>query len=98
MRPEAYCVDCGEQTSGSKRCSKCGQINAWIFRDKRKACSELRADINAEFKEFGIHSQCRGCPYLLLPKNCVQYAAPHSQIIFCPRIEAQLYQSIQAIV
>lgn len=89
MRLESYCVDCGAVvTKASKRCSKCGQVDAWKRRDKKQACSEMRAGINANFREFGVHDRCKYCR-----RECRQYNAPHSVIVFCPRIKQQCQQS-----
>ena len=88
MKSFSYCVDCGEKTSGSKRCPKCGQIEAWTRRDKRKAVSEMRAGIVAEFKEYGVHYQCRYCR-----RQCKQWAAPNSQIVYCPRMKNEVLKA-----
>jgi hypothetical protein len=45
--------------------------------------------IEEHLRTYGVHPQCKYCRH----GQCRQYAAPHSKILFCPRIEQQCQQS-----
>lgn len=40
-----------------------------------------RDDIEANFRHYGTHPNCRRCKL-----GCKQYAAPDSVIVYCPKV------------
>jgi len=90
-KPKHYCSSCGALISGGGTtglCQTCAQVQGWTKRDKKKACRELRAEINGHIKKDGVHPQCKYCR-----RDCRTWNAPLSKIIFCPRIEQICQQS-----
>lgn len=94
MKLSAYCIDCGTRvTPKSKRCPKCGQVEAWMRRDKKQVIIGLQAAIEHHFRLYGIHRQCRYCR-----QKCKQWNAPSSEIIYCPRYSGVGYKALAEII
>jgi hypothetical protein len=92
-----YCIECGRALAPRKwtpeqtgLCRECFVE----FANKRRASGEagqpyehqsVITGIREQRRHYGEHPQCKGCA-----ERCKQYCAPHSIVLFCPRIAREL--------
>ena len=84
---QCICLECGAEITEfgkSGLCATCAHIKSWARRKLRVPDEGeiVKKRISYEMWQYGVHPQCRGCR-----ENCHQYAAPHSRILYCKRIE-----------